>query len=50
MSNNKDPGISSDIKDNILDTEITETINPDGSVSPEIEQQEGEEQQSQSEK
>jgi hypothetical protein len=32
-------------KENVLDTEINETINPDGSVTPEIEQ---EEQQSQS--
>ncbi|MGB9167561.1 MAG: universal stress protein, partial [Nitrososphaeraceae archaeon] len=45
MSNDKDPSISSDAKENVLDTEVSETIHADGSVTPEIEQ---EEQQSQS--
>jgi nucleotide-binding universal stress UspA family protein len=44
MSNDKDPSISSDAKENVLDMEVSETIHPDGSVTPEIEQ---EEQQSQ---
>ena len=44
MSNDKDPSISSDAKENILDMEVSETIHADGSVTPEIEQ---EEQQSQ---
>jgi len=45
MSNDKDPSISSDAKENVLDMEVSETIHADGSVTPEIEQ---EEQQSQS--
>lgn len=45
MSNDKDPSISSDAKENVLDREVSETIHADGSVTPEIEQ---EEQQSQS--
>jgi len=44
MSNDKDPSISSDAKENVLDMEVSETIHADGSVTPEIEQ---EEQQSQ---
>ncbi|HLN34516.1 MAG TPA: universal stress protein [Nitrososphaeraceae archaeon] len=44
MSNDKDPSISSDAKENVLDREVSETIHADGSVTPEIEQ---EEQQSQ---
>jgi nucleotide-binding universal stress UspA family protein len=44
MSNNDNPSTSSDAKENVLDMEVSETINPDGSVTPEIEQ---EEQQSQ---
>ena len=47
MSNDKNPSTSSDAKENVLDMELSETINPDGSVTPGIEQ---EEQQSQSEK
>jgi nucleotide-binding universal stress UspA family protein len=45
MSNDKNPSTSSDAKENVLDMELSETINPDGSVTPGIEQ---EEQQSQS--
>ena len=45
MSNDKDPSISSDTKENDLDMEVSETINADGSVTPQIEQ---EEEQSQS--
>ena len=48
MSNNKDPTISSDAKENVLDMEVSETINADGNVTPGIEQQQ-EEEQSQSE-
>jgi nucleotide-binding universal stress UspA family protein len=48
MSNDKDPTISSDAKENVLDVEVSETINADGSVTPEIGQQQ-EEEQSQSE-
>ena len=44
MSSDKAPSISSDAKENVLDMEVSETIHPDGSVTPEIEQ---EEQQSQ---
>ncbi|HET8857988.1 MAG TPA: universal stress protein [Nitrososphaeraceae archaeon] len=44
MSNDKNPSTSSDAKENVLDMELSETINPDGSVTPGIEQ---EEQQSQ---
>jgi nucleotide-binding universal stress UspA family protein len=47
MSNDKDPSTSSDANENVLDREVSETINADGSVTPEIGQQE-EEQQSQS--
>jgi nucleotide-binding universal stress UspA family protein len=45
MSNDKAPSISSDAKENVLDMEVSESIHADGSVTPEIEQ---EEQQSQS--
>ena len=45
MSNDKNPSTSSDAKENVLDMELSETINPDGSVTPGIEQEE----QSQSE-
>ena len=45
MSNDKNTSTSSDAKENVLDMELSETINPDGSVTPGIEQ---EEQQSQS--
>jgi hypothetical protein len=45
MSNDKDPTISSDAKENVLDVEVSETINADGSVTPGIGQ---EEEQSQS--
>ncbi|HJU58810.1 MAG TPA: hypothetical protein VJ583_03620, partial [Nitrososphaeraceae archaeon] len=45
MSNDENPSLSSDAKENVLDKEISETINADGSVTPEIEQEE--EQQSQ---
>jgi nucleotide-binding universal stress UspA family protein len=48
MSNDKDPSTSSDANENFLDSEVSETINADGSVTPEIGQQQ-EEQQSQSE-
>jgi hypothetical protein len=44
MSNDKDPSISSDAKENVLD-KVSETINADGSVTPGIGQ---EEEQSQS--
>ncbi len=44
MSSDKAPSISSDAKENLLDMEVSESIHPDGSVTPEIEQ---EEQQSQ---
>ena len=44
MSNDKNPSTSSDAKENVLDMEVSETINADGSVTPGIE-----EQQSQSE-
>ena len=45
MSNDKNPSTYSDAKENVLDMELSETINPDGSVTPGIEQEE----QSQSE-
>jgi nucleotide-binding universal stress UspA family protein len=48
MSNDKDPTISSDAKENVLDLEVSEIINADGSVTPGIGQQQ-EEEQSQSE-
>lgn len=49
MSNDKDPSISSsDTNENVLDMEVSETINADGSVTPGIGQQQ-EEKQSQSE-
>ena len=49
MSNNKNPSTSSDAKENVLDIEVNETINPDGSVTPEIEQEEKQQSQTQSE-
>ena len=49
MSNDKNPSTSSDAKENVLDMELSETINPDGSVTPGIEQEE-QQSQSQSEK
>jgi len=49
MSNDKDPSISSsDANENVLDMEVSETINADGSVTPGIAQQQ-EEERSQSE-
>ena len=49
MSNNKNPSTSSDAKENVLDIEVNETINPDGSVTPGIEQEEKQQSQTQSE-
>ena len=49
MSNDKNPSTSSDAKENVLDMELSETINPDGSVTPGIEQEEQSQSQSQSE-
>ncbi|HEX5186079.1 MAG TPA: universal stress protein [Nitrososphaeraceae archaeon] len=48
MSNDKDPSISSDAKENVLDMEVSETINANGSVTPGIEHQQEEKQQSNS--
>ena len=50
MSSDKNTSISSsDAKENVLDMEVSETINADGSVTPDIGQEEEEEEQSQSE-